>query len=277
MTLKIWACCFGSTFAFNNLVFLRAWQKEDNGIMDMAWSWSLFIPNAVAMLLTKSYKSPRALLSNGLIFLWSSRLSYHISQRHTGKEDYRYAKWREDWKKEGKNVAYESWSFVFMLQAFFGCVNNASALYISIKASKGGRLNRLDAAGVFLWALGFGFEALGDKQLDDFKKDPKNQGKVCKEGVWRYTRHPNYFGEACSWWGIYLMACNLGLGGKLTIFSAVTITYLVRYISGVDMLERKQKLKPEFQVYMKETSPFLPMPYKNVSETEKQIILSSFQ
>ena len=133
----------------------------------MTWSWSLLIPNLVGMYLTKSYTNPRAVLSNALISIWCARLSGHITGRHDGKEDYRYAKWREDWKKEGKNVAYESWSFVFMLQAVFSCINNLSALYISINAAKGKPpgLNWLDGLGVAVWTMGILFEAVGDRQL----------------------------------------------------------------------------------------------------------------
>ena len=160
-----WAFAFGSTFAFNNLVFLYALKKKDNGIVDMTWSYSLLVPNLLTMLFfTKSYNSPRAILSNILISIWAVRLSYHITKRHTGKEDYRYAAWREGWQKAGKNVAYESWSFVFMLQAFFSCINNLSALYISIYASRiGGPLNWLDFLGLSFWTIGFIFEAIGDK------------------------------------------------------------------------------------------------------------------
>lgn len=98
-----------------------------------------------------------------------------------------------------------------------------------------------------------------------------------KEGVWQYTRHPNYFGEAAQWWGIYLIACNLGLGGKLTFASAVTITWLLRYVSGVELLERKQRLNPEFQVYMRETNAFIPMPKKNLTDLEKESILKEYK
>lgn len=155
-----------------------------------------------------------------------------------------------------------------MLQGLFSCINNISALYISLNPSKR-TLGKLDALGVAVWTTGFLFEALGDKQLTEFKNKAENKGKLMKEGVWQYTRHPNYFGEAACWWGIYLMACNLGLGGKMTFLSAATITYLVRYISGVDMLERKQKLKPEFHIYMAETSPFIPMPKKTLTDEQK--------
>ena len=161
---KAWSIAFGSTFAYNNLVFLYALKKKDNGIVDMNWSISLLVPNFLTMLaMTKTYQSPRAILSNALVTLWALRLSYHITKRHTGKEDYRYAKWREDWEKEGKSVAYESWSFVFMLQAFFSCINNLSALYISMYALKiGGPLNWLDGLGVAVWSIGQYFEIMGD-------------------------------------------------------------------------------------------------------------------
>ena len=114
--IQPWALAFGSTFLFNNLVFLYALKKKDNGIVDMTWSYSLMIPNLITMFfISKSYTSPRAILTNILVSLWAIRLSYHITSRHTGKEDYRYAAWREGWEKAGKSVAYESWSFVFML------------------------------------------------------------------------------------------------------------------------------------------------------------------
>mmetsp|Transcript_10704 Transcript_10704/g.17970 ORF Transcript_10704/g.17970 Transcript_10704/m.17970 type:complete len:293 (+) Transcript_10704:34-912(+) len=274
-----WLIAFGSTFLFNNLVFLNALRKKDNGIVDMTWSISLLIPNLITMFfVTQSYTSPRAILSNVLVTLWALRLSYHITKRHTGVEDYRYAKWRSDWEKQGLSVAYKSWSFVFMLQGMFSCVNNLSALFISIYAARiGGPLNWLDAAGALLWTTGFYFEAVGDYQLTKFKEKPENQGKVMTEGVWRYTRHPNYFGEAAMWWGIYLIACNMGLGGASTVLSAITITWLVRNVSGVAMLERKQKKKADFQVYMRETSPFIPMPYKKLTFEQKQEIIKNFE
>ena len=161
---KPWLIAFGSTFLFNNLVFLRALQLKDNGIIDMTWSWSLLIPNLISMaFLAKTYNSPRAILSNALVSLWALRLSYHITKRHTGKEDYRYAAWRKSWERKGINVAFKSWYFVFMQQGFFSCINNLSALYISLYARKlGGPLNWLDAAGALLWGIGFFFEAVGD-------------------------------------------------------------------------------------------------------------------
>lgn len=93
-----------------------------------------------------------------------------------------------------------------------------------------------------------------------------------KSGLWRYTRHPNYFGEILSWWGIYAIACGVK-GGSKTVYSAMFITYLLRYISGVDMLEQKSRLNPEFKIYMQETSALLPLPYKIVPPNEKVLLL----
>jgi steroid 5-alpha reductase family enzyme len=115
-TLKPWLITFGSTFLFNNLVFLYAYKKKDNGIVDMTWSYSLLIPNLIATFaLTNNYKDPRAMLVTGMLTLWATRLSWHITKRHKGKEDYRYAAWRASWERKGLNIAYKSWSYVFMM------------------------------------------------------------------------------------------------------------------------------------------------------------------
>ena len=97
-----------------------------------------------------------------------------------------------------------------------------------------------------------------------------------KSGLWRYTRHPNYFGEILSWWGIYAFACGI-TGGVKTIYSAMFISYLLRYISGVDMLEQKQRLNPEFKIYMQETSALVPLPYKTIAPSEREGLLHKFK
>lgn len=224
--------------------------------------------------MSMTYTATRAIISNSLILVWALRLHIHLLKRYKGKEDYRYAKWREDWEKEGKNVAFTSWYFVFMLQGLFACINNLSAVYISMNANKYAEpINSVDVFGIVVWAIGFYFEAVGDYQLTKFKKDPDNEGMIMKQGLWKYSRHPNYFGEATMWWGIYILAFNLGQGGQLTIFSALVMTILLRFVSGVEMLEEKQRQKPEFQVYMRETNAFFPLCKKKISDEEKQDLL----
>ena len=122
-------------------------------------------------------------------------------------------------------------------------------------------LTILDILGIAVWALGFFFEAVGDYQLTAFKANPANKGKVLNIGLWRFTRHPNYFGDATQWWGFYLIA--LAAGGWWTIFSPLFMTYLLLKVSGVAMLETTLKeRKPEYAEYIRKTSAFIPMPPK---------------
>jgi steroid 5-alpha reductase family enzyme len=115
----------------------------------------------------------------------------------------------------------------------------------------------LDVIGAAIWLFGFLFEIVADYQLQAFRDDPSNRGKLIKSGLWRYSRHPNYFGEAVLWWGIFLIACSVEYGW-ITVYAPLFITILVRFVSGVPLLENKYKSRPEFQIYMKETNVFCP-------------------
>jgi steroid 5-alpha reductase family enzyme len=117
-------------------------------------------------------------------------------------------------------------------------------------------LTPLDWLGAVLWVFGFLFESIGDLQLMLFKANPANRGKLFTGGLWKYTRHPNYFGEAVLWWGFYLIA--VAAGKWWTLFSPVIMTYLLLRVSGVSMLERTMKQKPGYQDYMRKTSAFVP-------------------
>ncbi|MGD9409967.1 MAG: DUF1295 domain-containing protein, partial [Thiohalocapsa sp.] len=122
-------------------------------------------------------------------------------------------------------------------------------------------LGWLDAIAVALWLLGFGFEAIGDQQLARFKTDPANRGKVLDTGLWRYTRHPNYFGEACIWWAFYLFA--LAAGAWWTIIGPILMTYLLLRVSGVALLEQDMRhRRPTYQDYIHRTNAFFPGPPK---------------
>jgi steroid 5-alpha reductase family enzyme len=114
--------------------------------------------------------------------------------------------------------------------------------------------------GVLLWAVGLGFEVVGDAQLARFKRDPANKGAVMDRGLWLYTRHPNYFGDACVWWGIALVAAESGLGA-IGVVGAVVMTVLLRRVSGVTLLERSiGERRPGYAAYVARTSPFVPRP-----------------
>ena len=115
----------------------------------------------------------------------------------------------------------------------------------------------LDVIGPVVWATGFIIEVVADWQLQQFRNNKENRGKIIKSGLWRYSRHPNYFGEALSWWGISILACSIKYGW-ITFYSAIFITLLIRFVSGVPLLEEKYKDRPEFQQYCKETNVFVP-------------------
>jgi len=161
-------------------------------------------------------------------------------------------------------------------------INNASAIFVMRYSPAGAKIGAFEIAGAAVWFTGQMMEIIGDKQLQAFRDDENNRGKVIDTGFWRYTRHPNYFGEALSWWGIYIIACGVPgtathTAGYWTFWSALFITLLLRYVSGVRMLELKQRLKPAYRIYMMETSALIPMWYTKVPEEERPALLEKFK
>jgi len=133
-----------------------------------------------------------------------------------------------------------------------------------VAGSANNRFGPLDGAGIAVWTLGLVFETVGDLQLAHFQRDPKNRGKVLDRGLWRYTRHPNYFGEFCIWWGFYLIAASAG--DAWTVFSPVLMTLLLLKVSGVSLLEKTiTERRPEYAEYQARTSSFWPMPRKTTA------------
>jgi steroid 5-alpha reductase family enzyme len=120
-------------------------------------------------------------------------------------------------------------------------------------------LSIIDLLGILVWMTGYAFEVIGDYQLLQYKKDPSSRGKIMKTGLWRYTRHPNYFGEVTLWWGMYVIAFSVS-NGWMTIAGPLTITFLILKVSGIPLLEEKYKDNPEFQTYKRRTSAFFPLP-----------------
>lgn len=193
----------------------------------------------------------------GIITIWGLRLTLYLANRNLGKgEDYRYAAWRA---QNGEKWWWLSFFRVFALQGFLLWIISSTFLpSFSIQAEMG----LLEYIGLFLWAIGLFFEAVGDYQLSKFKKDPKNKGKVLDTGVWRYTRHPNYFGDATIWWGFFLFALAHPQGWMF-IFCPIVMTFFLIKVSGVAMLEVKlKKSKPKYAEYIRTTSAFIPMPPK---------------
>ena len=196
---------------------------------------------------------PRKQLMANLVTIWGLRLTIHIGFRNFGKpEDFRYAKWREE---NGARWWWYSFFPVFLLQGFLMWIISIPLLAAQTSGFPA-ILTPLDFIGEVLWTTGLLFEFFSDAQLRRFKADPANNSKLLTTGVWKYSRHPNYFGEAVLWWGFYIIA--LAAGTWWTIFSPIIMTYLLMKVSGVVRLERTLKLKPGHEEYMNRTNAFFP-------------------
>lgn len=244
--------------AFMAAFFVIATLMKDNSIVDIGWGLG-FIVVELAVLIKSDQFTPQNLLLLLLVSLWGLRLAGYIFKRNYGAgEDYRYAQWRKQW---GKWVVPRAFLQVFMLQGLFMFI---IALPLMVAAAnEEAPIGPLAWAGVAVWVIGFYFEAVGDRQKSVFKKNPANKGHIMTSGLWRYTRHPNYFGEAAMWWGIFLIAARSGYW-YISIISPVVLTFLLLKVSGVAMLERKYGGNQEFESYARRTSAFIPMPPKAI-------------
>lgn len=226
-----------------------------NDIADIAWGLGFLVCVSYVYLFLGDVFG-KSLLVLFLIALWAFRLSIHILIRNKGKkEDPRYQKWREDW---GKWFLPRTFFQVFILQ---GALLLVVVLPAVTAVLFGGEISLLDYVGVSIWIIGFIFETVGDYQLSQFIKNPENKGKVLNTGLWKYTRHPNYFGEVTMWWGIWIIALSSPFAW-LAIIGPATITFLILFVSGIPLLENRKKGDPQFEEYKKHTSIFFPLPPK---------------
>jgi steroid 5-alpha reductase family enzyme len=237
------------------LLWLISLILRNSSIVDIFWGTGFVLVAWLTFVLFPDGYLPRKILSVAIVTVWGLRLSIHIFLRNKGKgEDFRYQKWR---KEAGASWWYRSFFKVFLLQGILMWI--ISLPVIAAQVSPKSPLNFLDYLGVVVWAIGFFFEAAGDTQLVSFKSNPANKGKVLDSGVWKYSRHPNYFGDAFQWWGFYILALSAGYGW--TVISPVIMTLLLVRVSGVALLEKTLKeSKPEYKEYMETTSSFFPLP-----------------
>jgi steroid 5-alpha reductase family enzyme len=196
-------------------------------------------------------------LALSLVMAWAARLAVHIYLRNRGRgEDFRYRLMRQ---RAGRGFSWRSLFEVFLLQALLLWLISHPLLVVI--ASRGAsRAGGLDVVALAVWFIGFSFETIGDLQLTRFRMDSANRGGVLRTGLWGWTRHPNYFGEALIWWGFYLLAVGVP-AGWVTIYAPALMTFLLVRVSGIGLLERTlAESKPGYRAYMKEVSPFLPLP-----------------
>jgi steroid 5-alpha reductase family enzyme len=234
--------------------WIAAQIKKDNSIADIFWGPG-FIVVAVTTLLTSEDYSQRQIILLIMVVIWGFRLFWHIGLRNWNKpEDFRYQDMRRRW---GKWQVLRSYTDVFILQGIFLFL---VSLNITItNRYQGNGLVWTDFLGIFIWLCGITFEIVGDNQLKKFISDPANKGKLMTSGLWSWTRHPNYFGEALLWWGIALIAWSAS-HSWLVLISPLVITLLLLFVSGVPLLEKKYKDRQDFIEYKKHTSRFFPLP-----------------
>ncbi|PKN41070.1 MAG: steroid 5-alpha reductase [Deltaproteobacteria bacterium HGW-Deltaproteobacteria-18] len=246
-------------FLTMNTMFVIGTRAHDNSLIDIAYGPAFVLACLGGWLAGGMEMHFRPLLMFGLLCLWAVRLAVHIGVRHRGRgEDFRYRNFREQW---GEAFVWRSFLQIYMLQGLVVFLVAMPVLMTMAKPGPG--LVWTDLLGVFLFAVGFFFEAVGDWQLTRFKRSPAAKGRIMTTGLWRYTRHPNYFGEAVLWWGFFF----LGLGsayGWYGLVSPVLIGFLLLKVSGIPMLEEKYKGQPEFEAYKNATSAFFPWPPRSM-------------
>lgn len=247
-----------AAFGLMTAVWLASLVREDASIIDIFWGPG-FAMLAWLYYLEGDQLTARQVLVPLLVSLWGVRLGLYIFWRGRGKgEDYRYAEMRQKW---GAIFPLLSLPIVFWLQATLLWFIALPLLRVQV-ASQPQALGWLDGFGLLLFTTGFFFEAVGDLQMAHFKDDPSNKGKVLDSGLWRYTRHPNYFGDATLWWGFWLLTASTQ-GALWTIASPIVMTILLLKVSGVALLEKGlAKTKPAYRDYVHKTSAFIPWPPK---------------
>jgi steroid 5-alpha reductase family enzyme len=253
--LTLW---FNSGFVILGLMtalWLLSLAIKNSSIVDIFWGMGFVITFWVGALFVRGELTTRAILLGVITTTWGIRLSLYIFQRNHGKpEDFRYAKWRQE---AGDAWWWQSFFKVFILQCVLMWMIAILLLAMQTSRASDSALACYDLIAFIIWLTGLAFEAGGDYQLARFKANPANKGKLLNTGFWSVTRHPNYWGDAVQWWAFYLLAFISG--AWWTIFSPFIMTYLLRNVSGVTLLEKTLKeTKPGYAEYIANTPAFFP-------------------
>ncbi len=250
-TLHVALAGLGAVLAAFTLLWGVSLRLRDASIADPFWGPGFLLAGA-AYLGAHGNVTPRGILAVGLVAVWAARLGLHLLRRNrTHGEDPRYAAMRAG---HGERFWWVSLGTVFWLQALLLWIVSLPVLGAVVGEAP---LGAWDAAGAALFAGGFLTEAMADAQLARFRADPASRGTVMDRGLWRYSRHPNYFGDALLWWGLYLLA--VGAGAAWTVAGPALMTFLLLKVSGVALLERSlAKGRPGYAEYVRRTSAFVP-------------------
>ena len=255
-TLHTWLLALPVLLAMAVAAWVVATARRNAGLVDIAWPL-FFLAAAITFAANGPHDHPRAWLALALVAPWAMRLAAYLALRNwNAPEDHRYRAIRT---RNEPGFAWKSLYLVFGLQAILAWLIAAP---LAGAIASGAPLGTLDILGAVLAAFGIAFEATADAQLASFKADPANAGKVMDRGLWRYTRHPNYFGEFCLAWGLWLVA--LAGGAWWTVFAPLLMSFLLLRVSGVALLEKDiGERRPAYRDYIARTNAFFPGPRRN--------------
>ena len=257
MSVEAALAALGAVVLFMTAVWLVSVVRRDASIVDIAWGPGFLVAAWAYRLAAGDEATPRQLVVLGLLHVWGLRLALHLLRRNWGHpEDRRYRRMRE---RSGGSFWWASLFKVFWLQAVVAWIVSAPVGVVLLSGAPAA-LGGLDGLAIAMVVVGLVFEAGGDWQLGRFRRDPANRGRVCDVGLWRYTRHPNYFGDALAWWGLYAFAAATP-GGWWSAVGPLLMTVLLVRVSGVAMLEPDlRRSKPGYAAYVARTSSFFPWP-----------------
>lgn len=237
-------------FGYLIIMFLITHIKRDISIGNFTWGGAVMI-----LTLYSFFTNPmlaRHILITTLIMIWGLRLTGLLYLRYKKGADPRYVTWQN---QQGTWALLFAITWIFVLNGGFGTIMALPSFVVNTSTVPG--INFLDIIGALVWLKGFVWESISDYQLFSFLKNPTNKGKVMDQGLWHYTRHPNYFGEITLWWGIYLIALSVDYG-YLTIVAPLGITISLLFVTGIPMNEKPMENNPDYQEYKKRTNAFIP-------------------
>jgi steroid 5-alpha reductase family enzyme len=239
-------------------IWLVSLVLRNASIVDITWGLGFVVVAWVSALRADAASGAASVLV-AMVTVWGLRLGVYLFWRNHGNgEDYRYVAMRRRW---GKRFWLISLATVFVLQGALMWIVSLPVQVAHVGDARDGALAGVALViGLALYAIGLLFEVVGDAQLARFKADPTNEGKVMRSGLWRYTRHPNYFGDACVWWGVGIVAQAV-TGTWWALLGPLVMNILLLRVSGVALLERSlRKRKPDYAEYVRTTSAFVPRP-----------------
>jgi len=241
---------------FFHLVYILAVLEKDFGIIDVAWGLGFILVLVIGISRIGS-NDTRSFILTLMVLMWGLRLSIHLFFRGRKKdEDYRYQSMRKKW---GDKANLKAYFYIFLSQAFLLIIISSPILFIL--QSSASPLTWSDYLGIGIYLIGMYFETIADWQVYLFKTHPQNQEKLFTGGLYKYSRHPNYFGECLVWWGVFLLSIADG-PILLCLIGPITISFFLMKVSGIPLIEKKRKKNPDYEAWRERTSAFIPWPPK---------------